>query len=407
MSEPTDSKQDRQDRRKPGPLDGLLIADFSRVLAGPYCTMLLGDLGATVVKVESPTGDDTRTWVPPVRDGVSTYYLAINRNKRSVVLDFKDTEDLRLAQELADRADIFIENFKPGGLKRFGLDYEAVSQRNPGVIYTSISGFGTVAGAGLPGYDLVVQAISGLMSLTGDADGPAYRAGISVFDVMAGLHAAIGILAALNYRNQTGAGQHVELNLLSSALSGLVNHTSAYVAGGVVPTRMGNAHPSLFPYEPLPTADRELIVIAGNNGQFRKLCDVLGLPDLPNDPRFANNEDRTRNREALYPLLVERLRMKGADEWFREMSAAGIACGPINSIAGGVEFARELGLDPVVEVGAGEAAVPMIRNPMTFSVTPPRYELPPPALGQDSELIRAWLSQPRERATPGSVPNDE
>lgn len=398
MSEPTDESHDRQDRRKPGPLDGLLIADFSRVLAGPYCTMLLGDLGATVVKVESPTGDDTRTWLPPVRDGVSTYYLAINRNKRSVVLDFKDTEDLKLAQELADRADIFIENFKPGGLKRFGLDYDAVSQRNPAVIYASISGFGAAAGASLPGYDLVVQAISGLMSLTGDADGPAYRAGISVFDVMAGLHAAIGILAALNYRNQTGEGQHVELNLLSSALSGLVNHTSAYVAGGVIPTRMGNAHPSLFPYEPLPTADRELIVIAGNNGQFRKLCDVLGVPDLPNDPRFANNEDRTRNREALYPLLVERLRMKGADEWFREMSAAGIACGPINSIAGGVKFARELGLDPVVEVGADEAAVPMIRNPMIFSATPPRYELPPPALGQDSELIRAWLSKPRERA---------
>jgi len=406
MSEPTDESHDRQDRRKPGPLDGLLIADFSRVLAGPYCTMLLGDLGATVVKVESPTGDDTRTWLPPVRDGVSTYYLAINRNKRSVILDFKDMEDLKLAQELADRADIFIENFKPGGLKRFGLDYEAVSQRNPGVIYASISGFGAAAGAGLPGYDLVVQAISGLMSLTGDADGPAYRAGISVFDVMAGLHAAIGILAALNYRNQTGEGQHVELNLLSSALSGLVNHTSAYVAGGVIPTRMGNAHPSLFPYEPLPTADRELIVIAGNNGQFRKLCDVLGVPDLSNDPRFANNEDRTRNREALYPLLVERLRMKGADEWFREMSAAGIACGPINSIAGGVEFARELGLDPVVEVGVGDDAVPMIRNPMTFSATPPRYELPPPALGQYSEAIRAWLSQPRERATAKGASND-
>jgi crotonobetainyl-CoA:carnitine CoA-transferase CaiB-like acyl-CoA transferase len=361
--------------------------------------MLLGDLGATVIKVESPTGDDTRTWVPPVRDGVSTYYLAINRNKRSVVLDFENPEDLRLAQELAERADVFIENFKPGGLKRFSLDYAAVTQRNPGVIYASISGFGTAAGAGLPGYDLVVQAISGLMSLTGDADGPAFRAGISVFDVMAGLHAAIGILAALNYRDRSGEGQHVELNLLSSALSGLVNHTSAYVAGGVIPTRMGNAHPSLFPYEPLPTADRELIVIAGNNGQFRKLCSVLGLPDLPNDPRFANNEDRTRNRELLRPLLVERLRMKGADEWFREMSAVGISCGPINSIAGGVEFARELGLDPVVAVGAGDAIVPMIRNPMTFSATPPRYELPPPALGQDNEVIRAWLNQPRVSAT--------
>ena len=404
MSEPThDGRQPEpagpaEPREAPGPLDGLLIADFSRVLAGPYCTMLLGDLGATVIKVESPAGDDTRTWAPPVRDGVATYYLAINRNKRSVTLDFKNAEDLRLAQELADRADILIENFKPGGLKRFALDYESVSQKNPRVIYASISGFGTAAGASLPGYDLVVQAISGLMSLTGDADGPAYRAGISVFDVMAGLHAAIGILAALNYRHERGAGQHVELNLLSSALSGLVNHTSAYVAGGVTPMRMGNAHPSLFPYEPLPTADRELIVIAGNNGQFQKLCEVLGLPDLPSDPRFASNEERTRNREELRPLLVERLRAKGADEWFREMSAAGIACGPINTIAGGVEFARELGLDPVVAVGAGDAAVPMIRNPMTFSATPPRYELPPPALGQDNEAVRAWLSQPWERS---------
>jgi crotonobetainyl-CoA:carnitine CoA-transferase CaiB-like acyl-CoA transferase len=378
---------------RPGPLDGLLIADFSRVLAGPYCTMLLGDLGATVIKVESPTGDDTRTWMPPVRDGVSTYYLAINRNKRSVTLDFKDPEDLRLAQELAVRADVLIENFKPDGLKRFDLDYEAVKLRNPGIIYASISGFGTAEGASLPGYDLVVQAISGLMSLTGDPDGPAYRSGISVFDVMAGLHAAIGILAALNHRNRTGEGQHVELSLLASALSGLVNHTSAYVAGGVTPTRMGNAHPSLFPYEPLPASDRELIIIAGNNGQFRKLCEVLGLPELPGDPRFANNDDRTRNRDQLRPLLLERLRTKTADEWFHLLSDAGVSCGPINSIAGGVAFAREVGLDPVVEVGAGDNAVPMIRNPITFSATPARYELPPPALGQDDETVRAWLSR--------------
>jgi crotonobetainyl-CoA:carnitine CoA-transferase CaiB-like acyl-CoA transferase len=390
------SDNDRADtRQRPGPLDGLLIADFSRVLAGPYCTMLLGDLGATVIKVESPTGDDTRTWMPPVRDGISTYYLAINRNKRSVTLDFKNAEDLRLAQELATRADVLVENFKPGGLARFGLDYDAVKQRNPGIIYASISGFGTaLEGASLPGYDLVVQAISGLMSLTGDPDGPAYRAGISVFDVMAGLHASIGILAALNHRHQTGEGQHVELSLMASALSGLVNHTSAYVAGGAVPNRMGNAHPSLFPYEPLPTEDRELIVIAGNNGQFRKLCEVLGLPELVDDPRFANNDDRTRNREALQPLLVERLRTKTADEWFREMTAAGVSCGPINTIAGGVNFAREVGLDPVVDVGTGDNAVPMIRNPITFSATPPRYELPPPALGQDNDAIRAWLSRP-------------
>lgn len=381
-------------QQQPGPLDGVLVADFARVLAGPYCTMLLADLGATVIKVESPDGDDTRTWKPPTRDGISTYYLAINRNKRSVTLDLKHPDDLRLAQQLSARADVFIENFKPGGLKRFGLDYDAVAERNPSVIYASISGFGAAGGASLPGYDLVVQAVSGFMSLTGDPDGPAYRAGISFFDVLAGLHATIGILAALNHRGRTGEGQHVEVSLLASALSGMVNQASAYVAGGVVPFRMGNAHPSLFPYDPLPTSDQDLIIIAGNNGQFRKLCDVLGLPELPEDPRFANTDDRTRNRDVLRPLLVERLRTRTAGEWFQALTTAGIACGPINTVADGVAFAQQLGLEPVVEVGAGELAVPMIRNPITFSRTPPRYELPPPALGQDSDQVRAWLSKP-------------
>lgn len=353
--------------------------------------MLLADLGATVIKVESPNGDDTRLWMPPVRDGVSTYYLSINRNKRSVTLDFKQPEDLSLAQELTARADVFIENFKPGGLIRFGLDYDAVARRNPDVIYASISGFGTDKGASLPGYDLVAQAVSGLMSLTGDPKGPAFRSGISVFDVITGLHAAIGILAALNHRHRTGEGQHIEVSLLASALSGMVNQSTAYAAGGVVPTRMGNAHPSLFPYDPLPTADHDLIVIATNNGQFRKLCAVLDLSDLPDDPRFANNNDRERNRDVLRSLLVERLRTRTADEWFQALTAAGVACGPINTVAGGVAFARELGLDPVVEVGTGETAVPMIRNPITFSRTPPRYELPPPTLGQDSDQVRAWL----------------
>jgi crotonobetainyl-CoA:carnitine CoA-transferase CaiB-like acyl-CoA transferase len=395
--------------RRPGPLEGLLVADFSRVLAGPYCTMLLGDLGATVIKVESPAGDDTRTWLPPERRGVATYYLAINRNKRSIALNFNDPADLRLAHELAARADIFIENFKPGGLKRFGLDYQAVQQQNPSIIYASISGFGTAQGASLPGYDLIVQAMSGLMSLTGDPNGPAYRSGISVFDVMAGLHTTIGILAALAYRDRTGEGQHVQTSLFASALSGMVNQTSAYVAGGVIPHRMGNAHPSLFPYESLPTADQDLIIAAGNNGQFSKLCEVLGLPELPHDPRFAKTEDRTRNRDALRPLLVERLRTRTADEWFRRLSAVGVPCGPINNIAAGIAFAREIGLDPVVVVGSGEQAVPMIRHPISFSRTPARHTLPPPALGQDSEQIRAWLSQtprpdPQERKTPRTFP---
>jgi crotonobetainyl-CoA:carnitine CoA-transferase CaiB-like acyl-CoA transferase len=370
-----------------GPLAGLLVADFSRILAGPYATMLLADLGAQVVKVESPGGDDTRTWMPPVRDGVSTYYMGINRNKRSIALDLRGDDDLAAARELARRADIMIENFRPGGLKRFGLDYESVAAGNEKIVYASISGFGPGAGASLPGYDLMVQAISGLMSLTGDPDGPPYRAGISVFDVMAGMHASIGILAALHSRQASGRGQHIEVNLLSSALSGLVNHSSGYVAGGTVPYRMGNAHPSLFPYEPLPTADGDLIVIAGNDGQFRKLCQVLDLPGLPEDPRFLRNQDRTANREQLRPLLVERLAKRGKDEWFRDLLAAGVPCAPINTIDGGVALAEELGLDPVVEAGG----LPGVRNPITFSETPARYELPPPGLDEHGEEIRAWL----------------
>jgi crotonobetainyl-CoA:carnitine CoA-transferase CaiB-like acyl-CoA transferase len=379
-----------------GPLAGLLVADFSRILAGPYATMLLADLGAEVIKVEGPRGDDTRTWQPPVHDGVATYYLGINRNKRSVVLDFGDEQDAVLARELAGRADILIENFRPGGLARWGLDYDSVAAANPGVIYASISGFGTTeAGAALPGYDLIVQAISGLMSLTGDPDGPPYRAGISVFDVMAGLHAVIGILSALHHRDSSGVGQHVEVNLLSSALSGLVNHSSAYVAAGVVPYRMGNSHPSLFPYEPLPCADGDLIITAGNDGQFRKLVEVLGVPELADDQRFGRNQDRTAHRDELRPLLVERLRTRSALDWFHAIIGAGVPCGPINTIDGGVAFAEEVGLEPVVELGPEDARVRSVRNPITLSQTPADYRLPPPGLGEHDAEIRAWLTDPR------------
>ncbi|MGZ8745318.1 MAG: CaiB/BaiF CoA transferase family protein [Nocardioides sp.] len=380
-----------------GPLAGLLVADFSRILAGPYATMLLADLGAEVVKVEGPGGDDTRTWQPPVRDGVATYYLGVNRNKRSVALDLKDPADLELAHELARRADVFVENFKPGGLARFGLDYDTVAAGNAGVIYASISGFGSAPeGRSLPGYDLIVQAISGFMSLTGETEGQPYRAGVALFDVMAGLHATIGVLAALNHRRETGTGQHIEVNLLSSALSGLVNQTSAFVAGGVVPFRMGNSHPSLFPYEPLPCADGDLIVTAGNDGQFRRLCEVLGLPELVEDPRFLRNEDRTANRDELRPLLVERLRTRPKLDWFRDIIAAGVPCGPINTIDQGVAFAEEVGLDPVVTVGEGPTAVPSVRNPITFSVTAPQYRLPPPTLDEHGDELRRWLSAPAD-----------
>lgn len=375
------------------PLEGLVVADFSRVLAGPYATMMLADMGAKVIKVESPTGDDTRSWVPPVRpDGVSTYYTAINRNKKSVVLDFKNPNDLATAQALAARADVLIENFKPGGLDRFGLDYEAVKESNSSVIYCSISGFGTTKGASLPGYDLIVQATSGLMSLTGDENGTPFRAGISVFDVMAGLHSSIGILAALRHREQTGQGQHIGISLMASAMSALVNQTSAYVAGGVVPHRMGNAHPSLFPYEPFPTADDDLVIAAGNNAQFRRLCEVLEDPDLADNPRFAESGDRTDHRRELRTIIVEKLKTQSARSWSEKLNRAGVPNGTINNIEQGVKYAETLGLEPVVNVGPPGQGIPGIRNPISFSATPARYDLAPPKLGEHTDEIQAWLS---------------
>ena len=375
-----------------GPLDGLLVADFSRVLAGPYATMLLADLGAEVVKVEGPpTGDETRSWSPPERDGISTYYLGINRGKRSIVLDLREDDDVALACELAGRADVLIENFRPGGMAKFGLDFASVQEGNPGIVYASISGFGSGDGAHVPGYDLLVQAMSGLMSLTGSPDGPGYRAGISVFDVMAGNHAVIGILAALRHRDATGAGQHVEVNLLSSALTGLVNHSSTWVAGGQVPYRMGNAHPSVFPYEPFPTADHDLIVIAANDRQFQRLCGALGIPEVADDERFLHNRDRTANRDELRPILEERLAARGAEEWFEVLLEAGVPSGPINTIDDGFAAAARFGLDPVVEVGEGDRALPTTRHPIRFSGTPVDYALPPPELDEHGAELRKWL----------------
>jgi crotonobetainyl-CoA:carnitine CoA-transferase CaiB-like acyl-CoA transferase len=386
----------------PGPLAGLLVADFSRVLAGPYCTQILGDLGAEIIKVEGPGGDDTRHWVPPVRHGISTYYLSINRNKRSIRLNLKDGRDRAAAAELARRADVMVENFKPGGLRQFGLDYASVSAANPAVIYASITGFGSGGGAHLPGYDLIVEAMSGLMSLQGDADGPPYRAGVAVFDVISGLQTTIGVLAALDHRRRTGEGQLVEVNLLAAALAGMVNQTGAYASAGVVPHRMGNSHPSLFPYEPLPTLDGDLVVAAGNDAQFRSLCTVLGVPELGTDDRFAANSGRTANRDQLRPLLIERLKQRTAAEWFDELIAAGVPCGPINSVAGGVAFAEQIGLQPVVTAGQGESAVPGIRNALTFSATAARYDLPPPDLDEHGEQIRAWLADGGSKLPPSA-----
>ncbi|WP_336716624.1 CaiB/BaiF CoA transferase family protein [Arthrobacter sp. USHLN218] len=383
-------EQDAFGRPVSGPLAGIVVADFSRVLAGPYCTMLLADLGATVIKVESPSGDDTRAWMPPVRDGESTYYMSINRNKRSIALDFNDPNDLETAQRLVAGADVVIENFKPGKLERFGLDYASVVPVNPDVVYASVTGFGAAGGADLPGYDLMVQAISGLMDLTGSPDSEPYRSGVAIFDVITGLHTCIGILAALRERDRSGKGQRIETNLLSSAQSGLVNQTAGYLLSGSVPRRMGNEHPSIYPYGPFPTGAGSIIIAVGNDSQFRRFCDTIGRPDLADDARFSTAPNRSRNRQDLRPLLVAALQARSAQEWYESLMGGNIPSAPINDVAQGIDFARSIGLDPVVSVGPhGEQ--PGVRHPISFSRTRPSYDLVPPALDADREDILAWL----------------
>lgn len=381
-----------------GPLAGLVIADFSRVLAGPYCTMLLADMGATVIKVEGPSGDDTRNWIPPQRDGVSTYYMSINRNKSSIVLDMSKAEDLETAHSIIDRADVFVENFKPGSLAKFGLDPESVAMCWPALIHASITGFGTAGGSDMPGYDLLAQALSGMMTLTGSADGPPQRAGVAVFDVMTGLHATVAILGALQDRNVTGRGQHVGVNLLSSAVSGLVNQTMGVAGAGNIPTRMGNDHPSLFPYGPLRASDRDIVICCGNDVQFRRLVNTLGIPAIGEDVRFAKMSSRNANREELRAVLEDALAAQSADEWFHALQAQQIPCSPILNVAEGLEFATELGLEPVVQAGEGTDAVPTISHPATFSRSKIRYDKAPPALGADKDAVLDWISHSLPRS---------
>jgi crotonobetainyl-CoA:carnitine CoA-transferase CaiB-like acyl-CoA transferase len=363
---------------EPGALDGVVVADFSRVLAGPYATMLLADLGAEVVKVERPgSGDDTRAWGPPWRGEQSTYFASVNRNKESVVLDLADAEGRQRAFELAARADVLVENFKPGAFDRLGLGYDALKVANPGLVYCSITGFGTTGGADLPGYDLLVQAVGGLMSITGASPEEPVKVGVALVDVITGLHATVGILAALHERARSGVGQRVEVNLLSSLLSGMVNQSAGYVAAGFVPTIMGNRHPSIAPYESYPTADTPMVIAVGNDRQFRACAEVLGAPEWADDPRFATNPDRVQHRDELFGLMCERLAGAGADHWFAALSAVGVPAGPINDMAGAFRLAESLGLDPVATSG-GE---PTVANPIRLGRTPVQYRSAPPELG--------------------------
>ncbi len=373
----------------PAALDGVLVADFSRVLAGPYATMLLADLGATVVKVERPgSGDDTRAWGPPFApDGQSTYFHSVNRNKRSIALDLTDPDDLAVALNLAQTCDVLVQNYKPGGLRRFGLDHASVAAVNPGVVYCSISGFGSGEGRDLPGYDLLVQAMGGLMSITGD-DEPT-KAGVAVVDVLTGLHATVAVLAALRHRDLTGSGQHVEVSLLSALLSSLVNQSSAYVGAGEVPQRLGNAHPSIAPYDLFATADRPMIIAVGNDAQFRRLAEVLQRPDLADNPDYLTNSDRVAHRDNLKADLERVLRTHGADDWQRALTASGIPCGPINTIEQAFDQASRLGLDPVVDAGG----MPVVANPVKYTGTPPQYRSAPPHVDADRAEVLALLGE--------------
>jgi crotonobetainyl-CoA:carnitine CoA-transferase CaiB-like acyl-CoA transferase len=371
----------------PTSLGDLRVLDFSRILAGPFATMMLADLGATVTKVERPgTGDETRSWGPPFDDrGQATYFQSVNRNKHSVVLDLSLASDHERALALAREADVIVENFRPGVMEKLGLGYDALSADSPRLVYCSITGFGSGPGAVLPGYDLLVQALGGLMSITGSPDGEPQKVGVALVDVLAGLFSTVGILAALRHRDATGEGQRVEVDLLSALLAGLVNQGSAFTIAGVVPQRMGNAHPSISPYELYPTGEGEIVVAVGNERQFAALCEVIGAPELAENPRFATNGARVDNREALRAELVQRLGSRPGQEWADELRAVRVPAGAVNDLRGAFALAESLGLAPVVDVPAGDGrSVPLTRNPIRLSRTPPVYgSAPEPLPGED------------------------
>jgi crotonobetainyl-CoA:carnitine CoA-transferase CaiB-like acyl-CoA transferase len=367
----------------PGALEGIRVADFSRVLAGPLATMILGDLGADVIKIERPgTGDDTRAWGPPWSEGgVSSYFLGVNRNKRSVALDLKDPDDIAVAQAIALRSDIVIENFRPGVMARAGIDHDSLAKKRPALITCRIAGIGR---GDVAGYDFLAQAMGGLMSITGDPDGEPRKIGVALVDVMTGLHAAIGILAALHHRDRTGEGQLIEIDLLSTALFSLANQASNWLTAGVVAERMGNRHPSIAPYETLRAADGPFVIAVGNDDQFRTLCATLGEPSLADDERFTTNAGRVTNRAPMVQALEGALAGADASTWIERLHANGIPCGMVNLIDQAFALAREVGLEAV----ASFAGVDTVANPLHFSRTPATYRKPPPHLGEHGDEIR-------------------
>ena len=374
----------------PAPLAGVRVADLSRVLAGPYCTMVLADLGADVVKVERPEGgDETRSWGPPFAGGEAAYYLSVNRNKRSCALDLSKPEGRALALELCARADIVIENFKVGGADRLGVGYEHVRDRNPTVVYCSITGFGSQREPlGRPGYDFVAQAESGLMSITGPEDGPPYKVGVALVDVLTGLHAAAAVLAALNGEE----GARIEVPLLDSGLAGLVNVAQNALVTGRDPERHGNAHPNIVPYQDFETSSGRIAVAAANDGLFRALCSVMGLADLPSDERFATNAARVEHRGELVPQLQERFRERSAEEWLADLDTAGVPAGKVRTVPDALSAAAAAGRAATVTLDHPTAgALDVVASPIWGATrTDPT---PPPLLGEHTAEVLGELGR--------------
>ncbi|MGN6743600.1 MAG: CaiB/BaiF CoA transferase family protein [Amnibacterium sp.] len=369
---------------------GVRVADFSRVLAGPYATMMLADFGADVVKIEGPAGDETRSWRPPAdASGGATYFASVNRNKRAVVCDLRGP-GLATASELARTADVVVENFRPGVMDAFGLGYDRLAGMNPRLIYCSITGFGPGGGADLPGYDLVVQALGGLMSVTGEPDGQPAKVGVALVDVLTGLNAFSAILLALRRREQAPGPQRIEVDLLSSLLAGLTNVAAATLTTGADPVRMGNAHASIAPYETFEAADRTIAIAVGNDRQFAALARVVGRPELASDARFADNPARVRNREALHAVLERRLRSRPARAWQDALTAARVPAGVVNTVSEAFALAERLGLGMVAgTAGSGAQAA----DPIRLSSAPAAYRSAPPALGRGDPV---WRDGPRD-----------
>jgi crotonobetainyl-CoA:carnitine CoA-transferase CaiB-like acyl-CoA transferase len=367
-------------------LEGVRILDFSRVLAGPLCTMLLGDLGADVIKVEHPDGgDDTRGWGPPFVGDDAAYFLCLNRNKRSVTLDLSTTKGQRAARALADTADVLVENFRPGLMERWDLDYRTLSATNSGLIYCWLRTFREPADP-RPGYDLVVQALSGLMSVTGPRGGEAVRVGTGLLDVIAGLNAAAGILAALHHRRATGEGQRVDVSLFDTSVAALVNQAANYLMGGMVPERMGTGHPNIVPYQAFQAADRPFVLAAGNDRFFARTCEVIGRPDLATDERFRTNAGRVENREVLLPILAEAFAGRPARDWLAALEEAAVPCAPVRTMD--EVFASTEGSQMVEEVtDPARGPLRLVANPIRLSSSPTATRRPPPGLGEHTREV--------------------